>query len=89
MSAMYEARFPAKVARLALAGAPIDTDAGDGPVKRMAHNYPIAFYEELVALGGGFMRGKIMLLGWKNMHPEQHYVGDHIDLYEHIVIRRI
>jgi poly(3-hydroxybutyrate) depolymerase len=84
MSAMYAARFPAKVASLVLAGAPIDTDAGDGPVKRMAHTYPIIFYEELVTLGGGLMRGATMLRGWKNMHPEEHYIQNHIDLYEHI-----
>jgi poly(3-hydroxybutyrate) depolymerase len=84
MSAMYAARFPAKVARLVLAGAPIDTDAGNGPVKRMAHSYSTGFYEEMVALGGGLMRGKLMLQGWKNMHPEQHYITSHIDLYEHI-----
>jgi poly-beta-hydroxyalkanoate depolymerase len=30
------------------------------------------------------MRGKFMLQGWKNMHPGQHYIQDHIDLYEHI-----
>ena len=30
------------------------------------------------------MLGKYMLAGWKNMHPEQHYIQDHIDLYEHI-----
>ena len=44
----------------------------------------MAFYEGLVALGGGLMRGKFMLQGWKNMHPAQHYMQDHIDLYEHI-----
>ncbi len=84
MAAMYAARFPRKVASLVLAGAPIDTDAGNGPVKRMAHTYPTSFYEELVALGGGLMRGEIMLRGWKNMHPEEHYIKSHIDLYEHI-----
>ncbi len=84
MAAMLAARFPSKVAMLVLAGAPIDTDAGNGPVKRMAHAYPISFYEELVALGGGLMRGEFMLQGWKNMHPEEHYVQSHIDLYEHI-----
>jgi hypothetical protein len=26
----------------------------------------------------------IMLQGWKNMHPEQHYIKEHVDLYEHI-----
>ena len=25
-----------------------------------------------------------MLQGWKNMHPEQHYIQDQIDLYEHM-----
>jgi poly(3-hydroxybutyrate) depolymerase len=84
MSAMYAARFAGKVVSLVLAGAPIDTNAGDGPVKRMAHTYPATFYDELVASGGGLMRGETMLRGWKNMHPEEHYVQSHIDLYEHI-----
>lgn len=84
VSAMIAARFPEKVNSLVLAGAPIDTDAGDGPIKRMVHASPLSFYEELVALGGGLMKGKVMLQGWKNMHPEQHYIQDHIDLYEHI-----
>jgi poly(3-hydroxyalkanoate) synthetase len=84
VSAMIAARFPDKVNALVLAGAPIDTDAGNGPIKRMVHESPMSFYEELVALGGGLMRGKFMLQGWKNMHPEQHYFQAHIDLYEHI-----
>jgi polyhydroxyalkanoate depolymerase len=84
MSAMYAARFPEKIASLVLAGSPIDTDAGDGPVKRMAHETPLTFYEELVAAGGGLMRGATMLQGWKSMHPEEHYMKEHIDLYEHI-----
>jgi poly(3-hydroxyalkanoate) synthetase len=84
LSSMVAARFPDKVNSLVLAGAPIDTDAGNGPIKRMVHASPISFYEELVELGGGLMRGKFMLQGWKNMHPEQHYIQDHIDLYEHI-----
>jgi poly(3-hydroxyalkanoate) synthetase len=84
VSAMIAARFPDKVNSLVLAGAPIDTDAGDGPIKRMVHQSPLSFYEELVGLGGGLMKGRFMLQGWKNMHPEQHYIQDHIDLYEHI-----
>ena len=83
-SAMVAARFPDKVNTLVLAGAPNHTDAGHGPIKRMVHASPISFYEEVVALGGGVMKGKFMLQGWKNMHPEQHYIQDHIDLYEHI-----
>ena len=84
MSAMYAARFPNKVASLVLAGSPIDTAAGDGPVKHMVETYPTAFYEEMVAAGGGLMKGDVMLNGWKGMHPEEHYFKEHIDLYEHI-----
>ena len=84
VSAMIAARFPDKVNSLVLAGAPIDTDAGNGPIKRMAHESPISFYRELVELGGGLMKGKFMLQGWKNMHPGQHYIQDNIDLYEHM-----
>ncbi len=84
VSTMIAARFPDKVNALVLAGAPIDTDAGNGPIKRMVHESPISFYEELVGMGDGLMLGKFMLQGWKNMHPEQHYIQDHIDLYEHI-----
>jgi len=84
VSAMVAARFPDKVNALVLAGAPIDTDAGNGPIKRMAHESPVSFYQDLVELGGGLMLGKYMLAGWKNMHPQQHYIQDQIDLYEHI-----
>jgi poly(3-hydroxybutyrate) depolymerase len=84
MAAMYAARFPGKVASLVLAGSPIDADAGHGPIREMVHKLPLSFYEELVAAGGGLMLGKFMLQGWKNMHPEQHYVQEYIDLYEHV-----
>ena len=84
VAAMIAARFPDKVNALVLAGAPIDTDAGDGPVKRGAHKTPLSFYEELVEMGGGLMKGQFMLQGWKNMHPEQHYIENYIDLYEHV-----
>ena len=84
MSAMYAARFPAKVRSLVLAGAPIDTDAGDGPIKKIAHELPMSFYEEMVAAGQGRMLGRYMLAGWKNMHPDEQYLEKYIDLYEHI-----
>ena len=84
LSTMIAARFPDKVHSLVLDGAPIDTDAGDGPIKRMAKASPMSFYVELVELGGGLMKGKFMLQGWKNIHPAQRYIQDHIDLYEHV-----
>ncbi len=84
MSAMYAARYPHKVRSLVLAGAPIDTSAGDGSIKNMAHELPMTDYEELIMLGGGLMRGRFMLEAWKAMHPGEHYVRKYVDLYEHI-----
>ena len=84
MSAMYASRFPGKVRSLVLAGAPIDTDAGNGPIKQMARLLPMSAYSNLVAAGGGRMRGDVMLAGWKNMHPGEQYLQKYIDLYEHI-----
>lgn len=83
-SAMYASRFPHKVRSLVLAGAPIDTDAGDGPIKTMAHELPLVDYEGLIALGGGLMRGQFMLDAWKNMHPGEQYFAKYIELFEHI-----
>jgi poly(3-hydroxyalkanoate) synthetase len=84
MSAMYAARFPAKVASLVLAGSPIDTHAGNGPARELLMKTPIAFFEELVALGGGLMPGRFMLAAYKNMDPAQHYLAKYVDLYTHI-----
>ena len=83
MSAMYTARFPGKVRSLVLAGAPIDTDAGNGSIKEMAHTLPMLFFEELVAAGGGLLLGQYMVAGWKSMHPEKQW-EKYLDLYEHI-----
>jgi len=84
MSTMYAARFPQRVRSLVLAGAPIDANAGHGEIRRMAHRLPMSFYEELVEAGGGRMLGRIMLAGWKSMHPDQQYLDKYLDLYRHI-----
>jgi poly(3-hydroxybutyrate) depolymerase len=84
MCVMYAARFPSKVKSLVLAGSPIDTDAGHGPIREMAHSLPASFYEEMVAAGHGRMLGKFMLAGWKSMHPDQQYIDKYLDLYAHL-----
>ncbi len=82
--AMLAARFPDKVASLVLAGAPLDLSAGDGAIKKAVQTLPDAFYEQLVAWGGGYLRGAVMLRGFKNMHPFEQYVDKYIKLYEHV-----
>lgn len=84
LGAMYAARFPKKVNTLTLAGSPIDTDAGEGQIKEFAHNYPMSFYEELVAMGNGVLKGEFRLRGFKNMHPGKQYIEKYAELYENI-----
>ena len=84
LATMYAARFADHVSRLVLAGAPIDTDAGDGLILEAAHRLPIGFFRQLVALGDGRLKGNFMLQGFKNMHPDKQYVDKFVELYEHI-----
>jgi polyhydroxyalkanoate depolymerase len=84
MSAMFASRFPEKVKSLVLAGAPIDTDAGHGPIKKLAHTLPLETYQEMVDIGDGRMLGKTMLAGWKDMHPGKQFLGKYLDLFANI-----
>lgn len=84
MSAIYAARFPEKVAALVLAGSPIDTHAGSGPLKRTVETLPASFYQHMVDATGGLMSGKTMLAGWKNMHPDEQFLGKYMDLYANV-----
>lgn len=63
LSLLYAARFPAKVRRLVLAGAPVDLSI-DSAMSRLARNAPGMVYDQLVARGGGNVSGKEMLRVW-------------------------
>ena len=63
LSLLYAARFPAKVRRLVLVGAPVDLSI-DSSLSRLARNAPELVYEQLVARGGGNVSGEEMLRLW-------------------------
>ena len=63
LSLLYAARFPAKVRRLVLVGAPVDLSI-DSAMARLARNAPGMVYDQLVARGGGNVSGKEMLRVW-------------------------
>ena len=84
MAGMFAARYPEKAACFVAAGSPLDADAGHGFIKNIAKQEPMSFFESLVEMGGGLMRGKFMLAGWKAMHPEVHYLKNYVDLYENV-----
>ena len=64
MALLYAARFPEKVRRLCLAGAPVDIGAARSYISGTAENTPIAVFEELVSLGGGRVLGDRVLQYW-------------------------
>jgi poly(3-hydroxybutyrate) depolymerase len=82
LAAMYACLNP--VESLVLAGAPLNTQAGDGILKQMTEDYPLSYFRWLVDCGGGLLRGQYMLAGWKSMHPEQHYWKKYLELFEHV-----
>src|SRR5207253_7693399 len=67
MALAYAARYPSKIHRLVLAGAPVDINAGESELSRVAHSVPPSGFKQLVELGDGRVRGAHLLPVWK--HP--------------------
>jgi poly(3-hydroxyalkanoate) synthetase len=64
LAAAYAARFPAKVSKLVLAGAPIDLGAAESTITRALAAAPPEMIESLVAMGGGRVSGSLSLRLW-------------------------
>jgi poly(3-hydroxybutyrate) depolymerase len=65
MALIYAARFPTKVRKLVLAGAPIDTTAAPSPLSALSEGSPSALFRELVRLGDGVVPGRKVLKFWR------------------------
>lgn len=64
MALVYAARFPHKVRRLVLAGAPVDIRAGESLLSRLVTNLPLSAFENLVTFGSGRVLGRHVLDMW-------------------------
>ena len=58
LSLVYAARFPSKVRRLALVGAPIDTAAESSLLSTSARTAPAEFVDDLICRGNGLVLGR-------------------------------
>ena len=67
MALVYAARYPSKIRGLVLAGAPVDINASESELSRVAHSVPTSVFKQLVELGDGRVRGAHLLQVWK--HP--------------------
>ena len=63
LSLIYAARFPEKVRRLVLAGAPVDVSVDSGLV-RLVGSAPQTAFERIVESGGGIVKGAHILRFW-------------------------
>jgi poly(3-hydroxyalkanoate) synthetase len=64
MALVYAARFPHKVRRLVVAGAPVDIQAGESIPSQLAAILPLAAFNEIVRLGDGRVLGDRILAFW-------------------------
>ena len=70
LALIYAARFPGKVRKLVLAGAPIDIDAGSSRLSELARSTPMAVFREMIELGGGRALGAGLLQFWGASTPD-------------------
>src|SRR5258708_32910339 len=66
MALVYAARYPGKVRGLVLAGAPVDINAGESELSRLAHSAPASMAKQLGEVGGGCVRGADLLHVWRH-----------------------
>ena len=76
MALIYVARFPGKIAKLVLAGAPIDLAAGNSKLSELARETPVAIFRELVELGGGRLLGRHALRFWAPDFPDPNAIRE-------------
>jgi poly(3-hydroxybutyrate) depolymerase len=66
LSLVYAGRFPAKVRKLVMAGAPIDIAAQHSPLSAIAEATPLTMFQSLVDLGNGRVLGRNLAKFWGN-----------------------
>jgi len=64
MALAFAARFPGKIRKLVLAGAPVDFAAAPSALSDVATITPLATFEQLVGLGDGIVPGRKVLKFW-------------------------
>ena len=66
LSLLYAARFPAKVRKLVMAGAPVDIAARQSELSAIAAATPLAMFQSLVISGDGRVIGRHVAKLWGN-----------------------
>jgi poly(3-hydroxyalkanoate) synthetase len=70
LSLVYAGRFPAKVRKLVMAGAPVDMAARQSGLSAIAEATPLIVFQSLVNLGDGRVLGRNLAKFWENCTEE-------------------
>jgi pimeloyl-ACP methyl ester carboxylesterase len=84
----YAARFPAKVRKLVLAGAPVDIAAGRSALSTLAADVPLSVFDALVEFGRGRMLGSRLLEQFGLRPPDADAIGRTLQLAAVRIYRR-
>jgi poly(3-hydroxybutyrate) depolymerase len=82
LSLVYAARFPAKVRKLVMAGAPVDIAAGRSALSAIAEATPPAVFQSLVDLGDGRLIGRHVAAFWGNDMVGVNYVRETLQTHQ-------
>jgi poly(3-hydroxyalkanoate) synthetase len=80
LSLIYATRFPTKVRRLVLAGAPVDLAAGPSAVTTQAKIIPKAVISDMIGRGDGLVLGRNMLDLWPQASDDASLASDALQL---------
>jgi len=83
-SACAVALEPDVAASLTLVAAPVDFHAGAGILKFVARGLPQSFYQALVAMGLGRMKGEFISTGFDNLVPFERYWLIPLSVWNHL-----
>jgi poly(3-hydroxybutyrate) depolymerase len=84
LALMFAARFPGKIRKLVLAGAPIDLGAEESSLSRLAATVPLAVFRDLVRLGGGRILGARALDLWGGQPITSQSIRDALQVPSHL-----
>lgn len=82
-AAIYTSLYQEKIATLVISASPIDVEAAPAEIIEYA-KLPLEFFEYLVARGNGLMDGRYILMGFKSLQADEHYVRKYKRLWDMI-----
>lgn len=84
LSLIYAGRFPAKVRKLVMAGAPVDIAARQSALSAIAEATPLTMFKNLVRLGDGRVIGRHVATFWGNDSVDEGDIRESLQTLEPI-----